>query len=96
MTSPGSETLEAFYEALRDDDADQLYDRAPCGYLSTAPDGMIIKVNQTFLDLSGYHRGQLVGRVRFAQLLSAGGRIYYETHYAPMLGMQGHAHEIAF
>jgi sigma-B regulation protein RsbU (phosphoserine phosphatase) len=96
MTSPGSETLEAFYEALRDDDADQLYDRAPCGYLSTAPDGTIIKVNQTFLDLSGYHRGQLVGRVRFAQLLSAGGRIYYETHYAPMLGMQGHAHEIAF
>jgi sigma-B regulation protein RsbU (phosphoserine phosphatase) len=96
MTSRGSEAIEAFYEALLDDDAGQLYDRAPCGYLSTAPDGMIIKVNQTFLTLIGYDRGQLVGRVRFAQLLSVGGRIYYETHYAPMLSMQGQAHEIAF
>jgi sigma-B regulation protein RsbU (phosphoserine phosphatase) len=96
MTVSGSEALEGFYEALLDDDAEQLYDRAPCGYLSTAPDGTIIKVNQTFLTLTGYDRGQLVGRVRFAQLLSTGGRIYYETHYAPMLSMQGHAHEIAF
>jgi sigma-B regulation protein RsbU (phosphoserine phosphatase) len=96
MTVSGSEALEGFYAALLDDDAEQLYDRAPCGYLSTAPDGTIIKVNQTFLTLTGYDRGQLVGRVRFAQLLSAGGRIYYETHYAPMLSMQGHAHEIAF
>jgi phosphoserine phosphatase RsbU/P len=96
MTSTGSEALEGFYEALLDDDAEQLYDRAPCGYLSTTPDGTIIKVNQTFLTLTGYDRGQLVGKMRFAQLLSTGGRIYYETHYGPMLSMQGNAHEIAF
>lgn len=96
MTSSGSEALEAFCEALLDDDPEQLYDRAPCGYLSTAPNGTIIKVNQTFLTLTGYDRGQLVGRMCFAQLLSAGGRIYYETHYAPMLSMQGQAHEVAF
>lgn len=95
MTSSGSAALEAFYEALLDDDAGQLYDRAPCGYLSTAPDGTIIKVNQTFLTLTGYDRGQLIGRIRFAELLSAGGRIYHETHYAPMLSMHGQAHEIA-
>ncbi|MDQ4091870.1 MAG: SpoIIE family protein phosphatase [Actinomycetota bacterium] len=96
MTSNDGEALEAFYEALLDDDAEQLYDRAPCGYLSTAPDGTIIKVNQTFLTLTGYHRGQLIGQMRFAQLLSAGGRIYHETHYAPLLSMHGQAHEIAF
>jgi sigma-B regulation protein RsbU (phosphoserine phosphatase) len=96
MTASSSGALDAFYQALRDDDAEQLYDRAPCGYLSTAPDGTIIKVNQTFLTLTGYRRAQLVGRMRFAQLLSTGGRIYYETHYAPMLSMQSHAHEIAF
>jgi phosphoserine phosphatase RsbU/P len=95
MTSSGSEALDAFYEALLDDDARQLYDRAPCGYLSTAPAGTIIKVNQTFLTLTGYDREQLIGQLRFAQLLSAGGRIYYETHYAPMLSMHGEAHEIA-
>ena len=45
---------EAFYAALLDDDAERLYERAPCGYLSTTPDGTIIKVNETFLDLTGY------------------------------------------
>ena len=95
MTSSDGEALEAFYEALLDDDAEQLYDRAPCGYLSTAPDGTIIKVNQTFLTLTGYHRGQLIGQMRFPQLLSTGGRIYHETHYAPLLSMHGQAHEIA-
>ncbi|MDQ4102936.1 MAG: SpoIIE family protein phosphatase [Actinomycetota bacterium] len=95
MTSSAGEAREAFYEALLDDDAEQLYDRAPCGYLSTAPDGMIIKANQTFLTLTGYDRAQLIGQVRFSQLLSAGGRIYYETHYAPMLSMHGQAYEIA-
>lgn len=95
MTSIGGEARDAFCEALLDDDAEQLYDRAPCGYLSTAPDGTILKVNQTFLTLTGYDRGQLIAQVRFVQLLSAGGRIYHETHYAPMLSMHGEAHEIA-
>jgi sigma-B regulation protein RsbU (phosphoserine phosphatase) len=85
----------AFVDALVDDDAEQLYDRAPCGYLSTSPDGMIVKVNQTFLTLTGYAREQLVGRRRFVELLSGGGRIYHETHFAPMLRMQGSAREIA-
>jgi sigma-B regulation protein RsbU (phosphoserine phosphatase) len=87
--------LQAFYDALLEDDAEQLYERAPCGYLSTTPDGTIIKVNQTFLALTGYERGGLIGRRRFAELLTPGGRIYHETHYAPLLQMQGAAREIA-
>jgi sigma-B regulation protein RsbU (phosphoserine phosphatase) len=91
----GERALEAFYGALLDDDPELLYDRAPCGYLSTAPDGTITKVNQTFLTLTGYRRDDLVGRKRFVDLLTGGGRIYHETHYAPMLQMEGQAHEIA-
>jgi sigma-B regulation protein RsbU (phosphoserine phosphatase) len=91
----GPEALEGFYDALLDDDAEQLYDRAPCGYLSTTPDGTIIKANQTFLTLTGYQRQDLIGRRSFVELLTAGGRIYHETHYAPMLRMQGTAREIA-
>ena len=87
---------EAFYEALLDDNAEKLYEQAPCGYLSTTPDGTIIKANQTFLQLTGYSRGELIGKRTFAQLLAAGGRIYHETHYAPLLRMQGSAREIAF
>lgn len=89
------EALAELYGALVDDDPETLYERAPCGYLSTAPDGLIIKVNQTFLSWTGYTRSDLVGRRTFAELLTAGGRIYHETHYAPMLQMQGTAREIA-
>lgn len=96
MNASGGEALEGFDEALLDDDANRLYDHAPCGYLSTLPDGTIVKVNQTFLVMTGHQRHELVGRRRFADLLSAGGRIYHETHYAPMLRMQGTAREIAF
>ena len=86
----------AFYSALADDDAEDLYDNAPCGYLSCRPDGTIVKVNQTFLTWTGYRREDLVGKLRFQEMLSVGGRIYYETHYGPMLQMQGQAREVAF
>jgi sigma-B regulation protein RsbU (phosphoserine phosphatase) len=87
--------IDAFHAALLDDDPAALYERAPCGYLSTLPDGTIVKVNQTLLTLTGYERADLVGRRRFAELLTAGGRIYHETHYAPMLQMQGVVREVA-
>ncbi len=89
------EALDAFLAALAGDDPEELYDRAPCGYLTTMPDGLIAKVNQTFLTLTGYERGDLVGQRRFVDLLTAGGRIYHETHYAPLLQMHGTAREIA-
>ena len=90
-----ADALDAFYTALLDDDPAALYERAPCGYLSTLPDGTIVKVNATFLSLTGHRREDLVGRRTFAELLTPGGRIYHETHYAPMLQMQGSAREIA-
>jgi sigma-B regulation protein RsbU (phosphoserine phosphatase) len=93
LTAP--ESIEGFYDALLDDDAERLYEHAPCGYLSTEPDGMIVRANTTFLTLTGYTRPELVGRFTFAQLLTPGGQIYHETHFAPMLRMQGTAREIA-
>jgi sigma-B regulation protein RsbU (phosphoserine phosphatase) len=73
-----------------------VYDRAPCGFLSTDPDGSILWANETFLRWTGWRREELVGSRTFASLLAPGGRIYHETHYAPMLAMQGEVHEIAF
>jgi len=95
VTAARTDAIEAFYNALLDDDPEELYDRAPCGYLSTTPDGLIIKCNQTLLTLTGYERTDLVGERTFAELLSPGGQIYHETHFAPMLRMQGRAREIA-
>lgn len=88
------EAVDAFHDALLEDDPVLLYERAPCGYLSTTPDGRIVKANQTFLSWTGYTADELYGRP-FVDLLSVGGRIFHETHYAPMLRLQGQAREIA-
>ena len=86
---------ESFYAALLDDNPDELYENAPCGYLSTTPDGTIVKANGTFFGWTGYDRGAVIGRLRFQDLLAPGDRIFYETHYAPLLRMQGSVREIA-
>ncbi|ACZ83642.1 PP2C family protein-serine/threonine phosphatase [Streptosporangium roseum] len=74
---------------------EDLYEDAPCGYLSTRGDGMIIKVNRTMLALTGYRRQELVGRIRIHDLLAVGDRILYETHFAPLLALQAGVKEIA-
>src|SRR5687768_17520756 len=81
--------------ALLEEEAEDLYEHAPCGYLSTLPDGTIARVNQTFVDWTGRSRDSLLGGTKFQTLLTIGSRIYYETHYAPLLRMQGFANEIA-
>src|SRR4051794_11432614 len=86
---------QAAAEELPAESAEELYEQAPCGYLSTLPDGTIAKVNGTFLRWTGHAREDLVGRRRFAELLSAGGRVYHETHLAPLLGVEGGGRGIA-
>jgi signal transduction histidine kinase len=84
------------WDALLEDDPEDLYEHAPCGYLSMLPDGTIGKVNATLLSWTGYPRDALVGQRRFVDLLTVGGRIFYETHFHPLLRMQGFVREIAF
>ncbi|HEY3881875.1 MAG TPA: SpoIIE family protein phosphatase [Trebonia sp.] len=88
---PGGEGREqdADFSALLEDSAEDLYENAPCGYLSTLPDGRIARVNATLLNWLGYTRHQLVGQRYFSDLLTAGGRLYHETHFAPLLTMRG-------
>jgi PAS domain S-box-containing protein len=81
--------------ATLEESAEDLYEHAPCGYLSTMPDGTIVRVNQTLLDWTGHTRDELLGGAKFQALLTIGSKIYYETHYAPLLRMQGFAKEIA-
>ncbi|QBS41671.1 SpoIIE family protein phosphatase [Nocardia sp. CS682] len=79
------------FSALLEDSVEDLYENAPCGYLSTLMDGTVAKINGTLLDWLGYRRDELVGQRKFTDLLTVGGRIYYETHLAPMLSMHGEA-----
>lgn len=90
---PGAD--QATFSALLEDSAEDLYEHAPCGYLSTTLDGRIAKINQTLLNWLGYENSDLVGRKDFADLLTVGGRLYHETHFGPLLRMQGEISGIA-
>ncbi|MFE0425962.1 PAS domain-containing protein, partial [Streptomyces sp. NPDC058953] len=79
------EDEQAQISSLLEDNAEDLYEHAPCGYLSTLLDGRIAKVNATLLEWLGYERADLVGRRHFSDLLTVGGRIYHGTHFAPRL-----------
>jgi sigma-B regulation protein RsbU (phosphoserine phosphatase) len=77
-----------------EEDLEDLYENAPCGYLSLRPDGRIAKANQTFCRWTGYAPNELFGK-RLHDLLNVAGRIFYETHFAPLLRMQGFFNEVA-
>ena len=59
------------------------------------PDGTIAKINATLLGWLGRDRDDVVGRRRFSDLLTVGGRLYHETHFAPLLRMQGEVRGVA-
>ncbi|MEU9302539.1 SpoIIE family protein phosphatase [Streptomyces sp. NPDC048269] len=86
---------DAVFSSLLEDTAEELYESAPCGYLSTLMDGTIARINGTLLDWLGLTREEIVGRKRFTDVLTIGGKLYHETHFAPLLRMQGKISEIA-
>jgi phosphoserine phosphatase RsbU/P len=76
------------------DDYRDLFENAPCGYLTIGSDGRITKVNATLTAWTGFEADKFIGR-RLHQFLNMAGRIYYETHIAPLLRMQGFFSEFA-
>src|ERR1700722_3308844 len=76
------------------DEYRDLFENAPCGYLTIGSDGRITKVNATLTAWTGFEADKFVGR-RLHQFLNMAGRIYYETHIAPLLRMQGFFSEFA-
>lgn len=82
--------------ALLEESVEEIYEHASCGYLSTGPDGRIIKVNQTFLDSTGYARDEVVGRKRFEDFLTPAARIFFQSQSWPLLHLQGRIDEVAY
>lgn len=81
-------------DALPVEDLADLYENAPCGYVSLTPDGRIARLNATLAAWLGRAAGDMLGQ-SFHQCLSFGGRIAFETHLAPLLRLQGRVDEIA-
>ena len=51
-------------------DVQDLYDHAPCGYHSLNSQGMFVGINQTELDWLGYRKDEVIGKIRFLDLLT--------------------------
>ena len=75
-------------------EARELLDDAACGLIQTADDGTLLRANRTFCQWLGLSTAALIGQRRFQDLLTMGGRIFHQTHWAPLLRMQGSISEV--
>jgi PAS domain-containing protein len=68
--------LRAALDSLRvhSDKVRDLYDKAPCGYHSLDKDGVFVEMNDTELQWLGYSREEVIGKLRFTDLLTDEGR----------------------
>ena len=76
------------------EDFEHFFEQSLCGYLTLSSKSKIVRVNGPLAGWVGKNPEELVGS-SFSDLLSVGGKIYYETHLFPLLRMQGHFDEIA-
>ena len=70
------------------------YDDVPCGLLLLRLDGTVLAANATLCAWTGRTVEQLVD-AHLPELLSVGGRIYWETHLSPMLHVDRRVDEVA-
>jgi sigma-B regulation protein RsbU (phosphoserine phosphatase) len=76
------------------DDFEDMFVNAPCGFITMQANGRIERVNKTLLGWMGFVPDQMIGQ-RFNGFLNMAGRIFFETHIAPLLRMQGFFYEFA-
>jgi sigma-B regulation protein RsbU (phosphoserine phosphatase) len=75
-------------------DFNDFLEHALCGFLTINTKGEILEANSRICRWIGCNAHDLKGK-RFSDLLSIGGKIYYETHLWPLLRMQGYFDEVA-
>ena len=72
---------------------DEILDNAPCGYLSFTDDGKIVGINRTLKTLLGYPNEEFA-KSHIEELLTISGKIFYNTHFFPMLRLHQKAEEV--
>lgn len=74
-------------------DPEVLFEEAPCRLVVTKEDGAILRANLTFSQWIGFSKEELRS-LRFQDLLTMGGRIFHQTHWAPLMRLQGSVAEV--
>lgn len=85
MSSSASDSRQAGKDA---------FDDVPCGLVKTDGRGAFLRVNRLFCEWVGYGADELVGHKRLQDLFTMGGRIFHQTHWMPLLQMQGSISEV--
>ena len=76
-------------------DAAELFAHAPFGYAVLDGSGLIVDANLELLRILGRDMDDVVGQRSLPSLVSAGGRIFFDTHIFPILTMGQTVHEVA-
>ncbi len=58
-----------------------LYDHAPCGYFSVDATIYISNINQTLLNWTGYREGEVIGKMKFEDLLAPQSKIDFNSSF---------------
>lgn len=75
--------------------ADDLYNHAPCGYHSLDENGIIVRINDTELEWLGWTREEVLGKARFTDFLTPESRTLFE-HEFPVFKATGRIEEKRF
>ena len=70
------EELQKYAGLVRD-----LYNNAPCGYHSLDGNGVFVQINDTELEWLGYNRDEVVGKLRFSDVIAPAQRDYFKEKY---------------
>ncbi len=71
-----------------------LFAHAACGLLLTDAGGAILQANRTSVTWLGYSWQELTDGMRLQDLLSIGGRVFYQTHCEPLLQLRSTVSEV--
>ena len=84
------DTLREASERIRD-----LYNQAPCGYHSLGPDGTFLEINDTELSWLGRTRDEVVGRMKFTDVVTPESVERFEREY-PLFIRRGRVRDLEF
>jgi PAS domain S-box-containing protein len=76
-------------------DLEDLYNKAPCGYHSLDAEGTIIRINDTELSWLEYTRDQVLGKMKFVDLITPGSRQAFEQTF-PQFIQRGWVNDLEF
>ena len=84
------EALAKSGEEIRD-----LYNHAPCGYHSLDKDGVFVRINDTELAWLGYAREEVIGKMKFSDLLTTESLISFQQNF-PEFKRAGEIRDLEF